>query len=148
MGQIATELVLIGTFGFILASVTGTIFAGALGNIILDSQNSSATAQAEKSFGRPGSGGMPGMPGGSGSGAGSSRSSRSEMPDFGDEMPNMKEVMASGRRNQQVELDINAQPMDYLLLFVTGYLVIILALVIPSVNIMRYQPKEILAGKE
>ena len=48
----------------------------------------------------------------------------------------------------KIELNINAEPIDYLLLFVTGYLVIILALIVPSVNVMRYQPKEILAGKE
>ena len=59
----------------------------------------------------------------------------------------MKQIMAAGRQ-QKVELDINATPIDFLLLFVTGYLVIILALILPSVNIMRYQPKEILAGKE
>ena len=143
VGQIATELIVIGTFGFILASVTGTVFAGALGNMILEGQTASSSQQAEKSFGRPGAGGMPGMPGGSGS---SSRGGAPEMSS-GEGMPNMKEVMQAGR-SQEVELDINAQPIDYLLLFVTGYLVIILALIIPSVNIMRYQPKEILAGKE
>ena len=147
VGQIATELVVIGTLGFLFASVTGTIFAGALGNMILEGQTVSNSQQSEKNFGRPGSGGMPGMPGSSSGSKSGSGNSRSEMPDFGGEMPNMKEVMQSGR-NQEVKLDINAQPIDYLLLFVTGYLVIILALIIPSVNVMRYQPKEILAGKE
>ena len=56
-------------------------------------------------------------------------------------------MMMAGRE-MKVELDINATPVDFLLLFATGYLVIILALILPSVNIMRYQPKEILAGKE
>ena len=70
-------------------------------------------------------------------------------PDMGsDSAPkNMKQQMLAGRE-QKVELDINATPVDFLLLFVTGYVVIILALILPSVNIMRYQPKEILAGKE
>ena len=67
-----------------------------------------------------------------------------DMPD----MPNMKEQMRAGREGKKVELNINAEPLDYLFLFVTGYAVIILALIIPSVSIMRYQPKEILAGKE
>lgn len=143
VGQIATELVVIGTLGFILASATGTIFAGTLGNMILEGQAASSSQQLEKNYGRPGSGGMPG---GSSSKSGSVNS-RSEMPGFSGEMPNMKEVMKS-RRSQEVKLDINAQPIDYLLLFVTGYLVILLALIVPSVNVMRYQPKEILAGKE
>ena len=60
----------------------------------------------------------------------------------------MKKIMQTGREREKVELNINAEPLDYLLLFVTGYLVIILALIIPSANIMRYQPKEILTGKE
>lgn len=143
IGQIITELLIVGTLGFALASVTGTIFAGALGNMILESQTASASEQSEKNFGRPGpsGGGMPDRPS-------KSSSSRSNAPDFSDDMPNMKEVMKSGRDSEKVELNINAEPLDYLLLFVTGYLVIILALILPSVNIMRYQPKEILTGKE
>ena len=143
IGQIITELLIVGTLGFALASVTGTIFAGALGNAILDSQTTSTSTQAEKNFGRPGSS-MSGMPGGSSS---NSRDNAPSMPDLPDGS-NMKDIMQAGRDSQKVELDINAKPIDYLLLFVTGYLVIILALIIPSVNIMRYQPKEILTGKE
>ena len=61
----------------------------------------------------------------------------------------MKQRMSANRSAQQnVELDINATPIDFLLLFVTGYVVIILALILPSINVLRYQPKEILAGKE
>ena len=85
------------------------------------------------------------MPGG-----GSSSRGSDPMPSFpgGGDMPNMKDVMQTGRDNKKVELNINAELADYLLLFVTGYLVIILALILPSISIMRYQPKEILAGKE
>ena len=144
IGQIATELLIVGTLGFALASVTGTIFAGTLGNAILESQNSSSAKQSEKNFGRPGAG-MNQMSGGSSkSKSGSSSNNMPETP----EMPNMKEQMQLGREGKKVELDINAEPIDYLLLFITGYAVIILALIIPSVSIMRYQPKEILAGKE
>ena len=143
IGQIATELIIIGTLGFTLASITGTLFAGALGDIILKDQTASSSEQFEKNFGRPGGnmgGKMPNMGGGA---------SSSNMPNFpGSDMPNMKEVMQAGRNEKAVELDINAEPIDYLLLFITGYLVIILALIIPSVSIMHYQPKEILAGKE
>ncbi|MBR5620914.1 ABC transporter permease [Candidatus Saccharibacteria bacterium] len=137
VGQIATELLIVGTLGFVLASVTGTVFAGALGNTILESQTASSNAQSAKNFGRPGN--MPSMPGGGGNSRGSS-----SMP----EMPNMKEQLAAGREGKKVELSINAEPLDYLLLFVTGYIVIILALILPSASIMRYRPKEILTGKE
>ena len=139
VAQIATELIVVGTFGFILASLSGTFLAKTMGQSILESQTKSSQQQSEKSFGRPGastSGSMPTPPSGSSFSGG------------GDFSPkNMKEQIMSGRE-QTVELDINATPIDFLLLFVTGYLVIILALILPSVNIMRYQPKEILAGKE
>lgn len=145
IGQIVTELLIVGTLGFTLASITGTVFASTLGSMILESQTTATSEQSERNFGRPGAG-MSGMPG---SKSGSTRGSGPSMLDFeGGEMPNMKEVMQAGREEDKVELNINAEPIDYLLLFVTGYLVIILALIIPSVNIMRYQPKEILAGKE
>lgn len=142
IGQIVTELLIVGTLGFALASVTGTIFANTLGNIILEGQTASSNAQSEKNFGRPGAntGGMPSPM------SGNSRGNAPEFP--GNDTPNMKEIIQSGRENNKVELNINAEPIDYLLLFVTGYLVIILALIVPSVSIMRYQPKEILAGKE
>ena len=143
IGQIATELLIVGSLGFALASATGTVFATTLGSSIVESQTASSNEQSEKNFGRP-SGGM-GMPG-SGSSSRSSKSSNSDsdMPS----MPNMKEAMKSSRSDTKVDLNINAEPLDYLLLFVTGYLVIILALILPSISIMRYQPKEILAGKE
>ena len=140
---VGAELLMVGTLGFALASITGTVFAGSLGNAILENQTASSNAQSERSFGRPGAG-MPSQP----TSSNNSRKSNSN-PDFPDgDVPNMKSVMQSSRESQKVELDINAQPSDYLLLFITGYLVIILALILPSVSIMRYQPKEILAGKE
>ena len=137
VAQIATELIIVGTLGFTLASLSGTFLAKSMGQGILESQTKSSQQQSEKNFGRPGAsmGNMPSMPGGN-------------FPGGGDFSPkNMKEQIMAGR-DQKVELDINATPIDFLLLFVTGYLVIILALILPSVNIMRYQPKEILAGKE
>ncbi len=148
IGQIATELLIVGSLGFALASVTGTVFAGSLGKSILDSQAASSSKQSEQNFGRPGAM-MGGMPGGLSGGSRESRGNSNipNMPD-GDSAPNMKDIMQSNRDSKTVELNINAEPIDYLLLFITGYLVIILALILPSVSVMRYQPKEILAGKE
>ena len=139
VAQIATELVIVGTAGFILASLSGTFLAKSMGQSILESQTTASKQQQEKNFGRP-SAPMGGRSSGSSSGIPS-------MPDMPGAGSNMKQMMAQGRE-QKVELDINATPIDFVLLFVTGYLVIILALILPSVNMMRYQPKEILAGKE
>ena len=136
IGQIIAELVIVGTLGFALASATGTFFAGTLGKSIVDSQTTSSNTQQEKNFGRPS--------------AGTSGNKPSNMPNM-PEMPsggNMKSIMTENRNNKKVDLDINAKIEDYLLLFITGYLVIIVALILPSISIMRYQPKEILAGKE
>ncbi|MBQ2639057.1 ABC transporter permease [Candidatus Saccharibacteria bacterium] len=140
IGQIIAELIIVGTLGFILASATGTVFAGTLGKSIVDSQTASSNSQQEKNFGRPGA-------------SSSSKGSNSGMPEMPTEgsdsgAKNMKTKMAENRNNKKVELDINAKVEDYLLLFITGYLVIIVALILPSISIMRYQPKEILAGKE
>lgn len=144
IGQIVTELLIVGTLGFTLASVTGTVFAGNLGDAILTSQTASSNEQSEKNFGRPSSmGSMPSMSGSSSN----TRGSAPSIPDMPDGS-NMKDIMKAGREDKKVELDINAQPQDYLFLFLTGYLVVVLALILPSASIMRYQPKEILTGKE
>lgn len=138
MLQIATELLIVGTLGFALACASGTVLAQKLGNSILESQIASSAQQSEKNFGRPGAqiggGNMPSKPGGG---------SMPSMPDSSEKKSMKPEV-----QNTDVELDINAKPIDFLLLFVTGYLVIILALILPAVSILRYQPKQILAGKE
>lgn len=139
--QIATELVIVGTLGFALACASGTVLAQKLGDSILQSQIASSARQSEKNFGRPGAqiggGKMPSMPGGG------NMPSVPDMPDSTE-----KKSMKPQAQNIDVELDINAKPVDFLLLFVTGYLVIILALILPAVNILRYQPRQILAGKE
>lgn len=138
VAQIATELVIVGTLGFALASVSGTFLAKSMGQSIIDSQTASSQQQSERNFGRPGA---------QMSGQGGMSSSSDVQQQKDNDAKNMKQMMMAGRETK-VELDINATPVDFLLLFVTGYLVIILALILPSVNIMRYQPKEILAGKE
>ena len=148
IGQIITELLIVGTLGFALASISGAFFADKLGNAILESQNNSTAQQAEKSFGRPGA-----QVGGSRSGS-SGQPSMPNMPNMpeGTDMPaefsNMKDKIMANTKKDQVELDINATPLDFVLLFAIGYAVIILALILPSINVLRYQPKEILAGKE
>ncbi len=136
MGQIMVELLIVGTIGFVLASISGTFLAKTMGQSILESQI--ASSQESSQFGRPGNmpGGMPGaMPGGSNTSQQSGNNNKTSSKKTNKEMENVK-------------LDINAKPIDFLLLFVTGYLVIIIALIIPSVGIMRYQPKTILTGKE
>ena len=150
IGQIATELLVIGTFGFILASISGSFLASKIGTSIVESQVASSTQQSERNFGRPGTqiggGNMPSMP------------NMPDMPDMPEDSTeksessskgkSMKESIMNRAQKSNVQLDVNATPTDFLLLFITGYLVIILALIMPSINVLRYQPKTILAGKE
>lgn len=146
IAQIVTELLIVGTLGFILASLSGTFLAKVIGNNIIESQVASSAQQSESNFGRPGA-----QIGGRNSNSSSSNkpTSTEAQDSTADDQKNMKQRMNEMRGTEtEIDLDINATPIDFLLLFVTGYLVIILALILPSVNILRYQPKEILAGKE
>ena len=129
--QILVELVVIGTIAFAISIGTGALVARAMSQGLLDNQLSMSEQQSENNFGRPGAmtgggqqggdRGMPGMTGGQ-----------------------------QGRSNVEAinSIDVNASPADYVMLFVIGYGVIILAQLLPTWNIVRYQPKTILTGKE
>ena len=139
IGQIICELLIVGTLGFGLASATGSFFADKLGNSIVESQTTATAQQSERNYGRPGA-----QVGGNNSG------DRPSMPENSEPngSMNMKNRIMANSQQSQVKLNINATPIDFLLLFVIGYSVIILALILPSINVLRYQPKAILAGKE
>ncbi len=141
LGQIASELLIMGTLSFILASFTSSFFAKAMGQGILESQTASSQQQSENNFGRPGAR--------VGGGGGSSRgNSNSEMPSAS--MPSSNNFSQNSNSNSSTitELDINASASDFILLFVFGYITILVSLAIPAINVLRYQPKEILSGKE
>jgi len=149
IAQIATELLIVGTLGFALASISGTFLADKMGSAILESQIASSAQQSERNFGRPGA-----QVGGGSSNTPSMPEGSTQKPDNEDtddtsssKKTSMKEKIAANNQTE-TQLDINATPTDFLLLFVTGYLVILVALILPSINVLRYQPKEILAGKE
>lgn len=148
IGQIATELIIVGTIGFALASVSGTFFASKIGNAIVESQVASSSQQSENNFGRPGArvggGNTENASGRSGQQQEDVSKPEGENGDLGE----TKNFSDFKQANSNIELDVNATPTDFLLLFVTGYAVIIVALILPSINVLRYQPKQILAGKE
>ncbi len=143
IGQIATELIIIGTFGFVLASITGDFLATSIGNNIVESQIASSTQQASNNYGRPGT--QIGNRGGDIQGQSHAHSENGA--EKSSERKSMKEVVQRNNPSN-VKLDVSATPIDFLLLFVTGYAAIILALILPSINVLRYQPKTILSGKE
>ena len=132
LGQVLIELVIVATVGFVLAVPTGTVVAKVMGSGLLDSQLSMNEEQTEQNFGRGQNAGNPSIGGG--------------MMGGGRNMPGMN----NGASDVETidEIDVSASVADYVILFMAGYAIIILALVIPSINVLRYEPKTILSGKE
>ncbi|MCL1840038.1 FtsX-like permease family protein [Candidatus Saccharibacteria bacterium] len=135
LGQNLAELLIIGTTAFVLSILPSAFVAHAMGNGLLEQQV--ATSQQNQQTGMPmrgmmGSGGMTTQGAGPGGGPVS--------------------FMGGNPFRSDVETidEINVTPsvQDYLILFLAGYSIIILALVIPTANILRFQPKIILTGKE
>lgn len=121
--QILTELLVVGTVALVLSVATGTLVAKSMSEGLLANQMNLSEQQEEQGFGRPG------MGGGRGGMMGNPATSQSDV-----------EAIDS--------INVNANPSDFALLFAIGYGVIILALILPIWNIVKYQPKTILTGKE
>lgn len=121
--QILVELLVIGTVALVASVGTGTLVAKSMSEGLLANQMSLSEQQEEQNFGRPSRGG------GFGGRTNNPASSQSDV-----------EAIDS--------INVNATPSDFALLFAIGYGVIILALILPTWNIVKYQPKTILTGKE
>jgi putative ABC transport system permease protein len=128
IGQVFAELFIVATIAFAVSLVSSTFVAKAMGQGLLNSQTALSQQQSQNNFGRP-TGGTTGgrFSGGFGGGMG------------GQTTTNTKAIST---------IDVTASAFDYLILFAVGYGIVILSLVIPSWNIVKYQPKTILAGKE
>lgn len=124
IGQIFIELLVVGTLAFAVSLGTSSLLAKSMSQGLLDSQIAASKQQSQENFGRPGV-----MPGG-----------RSGGFAMGGQTNSSAKVVS--------EIDITASLTDYLILFAIGYGIIVLALLLPSWNIVKYQPKTILAGKE
>jgi putative ABC transport system permease protein len=127
LGQVLVEMVIVATVGFALAIPTGTVVAKAMGEGLLDSQLVMNEEQSTQNFGRGQSAGMPALSAGGGWAVAEQAGTQVEAID---------------------EINVSAGASDYAILFTAGYLIIILALIVPSVNVLRYEPKTILSGKE
>ena len=131
VGQVLLELILVGTLAFALATTTGSLIASAMGDGLLSQQLASDQVSEEQNFGR-----------------GTSANTRGG-PQGAMQLPG---IFQSSQANSDIEpiseININASPSDYAILFIAGYLIIIVSLVIPTANVLRYQPKTILTGKE
>jgi putative ABC transport system permease protein len=138
IGQVLVELVFVATLAFVLSIGTSSFLAQAVGSTLLDTQIANSTQQSEQNFGRPGT-----APGGGGPDGGVTSGGG-----FGGGM----QSFTAGNSNSNAEaidsIDISASPADYAILFALGYGVLIIALILPTINIIRFEPKTILTGKE
>ncbi len=123
IGQILLELVVVATVGFILSIGTSSIIANAMSDSLLSSQLEMNEEQSTNNFGRPSGGSM------MGGGMTAMQGSNSDV-----------EVID--------EIDVNVSAAEYLTLFLLGYGVVIVAMSMPAINIMKYEPKTILTGRE
>lgn len=135
LGQNLTELFIIGTAAFALSILPSAFLARAMGNGLLEQQ---ITSSQQNQAGTPTRGMMGGgmtVQGGGPSGSGGPINIMGGNP-FRSDIETIDEINVTPSAN------------DYLILFLAGYGIIILALIIPTVDILRFQPKIILTGKE
>lgn len=127
LGQIFIELVVVGTVGFMLSLGTSQVIAQKMGEGLLEQQVTASQQQEEESTNNLPQRGLNARGGGPGGIFGQQQTSDAEEID---------------------EIDVSAGTKEYATLFGLGYLILITAMILPSVNILRYQPKTILTGKE
>jgi len=134
LGQNLTELLIVGTAAFALSIMPSAFLARAMGNGLLEQQIASSQQNQTglPSRGMMG-GGMTTVQGGNFIGAPINITGGG---------PIRSDVQAID------EIDVNPDAGDYLILFLAGYGIIIFALILPTTNILRFQPKIILTGKE
>lgn len=127
LGQIFIELAVVGTVSFMLSLGTSQFLAQKMGEGLLKQQVTSSQKQAEEQTQNQGRGP---------SASGTVRLFR----------PGGIEQSAN---TQPIEkIDVSAGTKEYATLFGLGYLILVTAMILPSINILRYQPKTILTGKE
>lgn len=128
--QILLELIITTTIGFVFSLGTSYFIADSLSQSLLDNQISSSEVTEESSYGRPSTGstgGISSLPGGTTSMSSSYNETDVEVID---------------------EIDVSVNITSYLLLFSIGYLTCIIAMLIPTMNIVKYEPKTILTGRQ
>lgn len=126
LGQIFIELVVVGTIGFLLSLGTSQVLAQKMGEGLLQQQVTSSQEQAE--------------------------TAATDTPARGVNAAGRGGFMFGGQQTLEAEqidkIDVSAGTKEYAMLFGLGYLILIVAMILPSINILRYQPKTILTGKE
>ena len=126
IGQVFVELIAVGTLAFILSLATSQLLAQKMGEGLLQQQIASSEQAATETNSQ--------LPGGG-------RGLNANGPMAGN-------VGQASNVEQIDTIDVSAGLQEYMTLFGLGYLILIIAMILPSANILRYQPKTILTGKE
>jgi ABC-type transport system, involved in lipoprotein release, permease component len=126
--QFVLELVIVGTVGFVLSLGTSYFLASNMANNMLKNQIESIETAEDNNFNRPRMNGNMGQ-------------------------PNAISGNAIGTNNNQNvnvidSIDVMINISNYIMLFLIGYCVIIIAMLIPSINVLKYEPKTILTGRK
>ena len=129
IGQVLLEVVVIGTVAFALSIGTSNALASTLSQNLLDKQVELAEEQQQNNYGRPTNGPTGGMRPGQGV----------TVSGFGPSESNVEAIKT---------IDINVSGSDYIVLFAIGYIISIIAIIIPAINIVKYEPKTILTGRQ
>lgn len=122
IGQMFIELFLVSTVGFILSFASSGIIANTLSTNLLNNQVEMSEEISEKNYNRPGNGMM--KPG--------ANPSKNELDSV--------EVID--------DIDVNITFENCMILLLFGYSIILVSMIIPSLSIMKYEPKTILTGRE
>jgi len=121
-GAILVELIIIGTISFILSFTTSYFLADSMSRNMLNNQLSMSEEVLENNFGRPN------MIGG-----------------------NRIDGFQSQSNNKNVdvidEIDVSIGFKNYAMLFLVGYTIMGMACIVPTLNIIKYEPKTILTGR-
>lgn len=133
ISQIFLELAVVTTIGFVLSIGTSYFIASSLSDSILENQLS-IEESSTNTFNRPGMSNTGGMNSGNsmlgGNGMIGSNNNSTSNVDAID------------------EIEISVSFSDYAYLFLIGYLIAFISMIIPSFNIVKYEPKTILTGRE
>lgn len=60
----------------------------------------------------------------------------------------MNKPSTSNKTETVTEIDVNAKAQDYLALFGLGYMIVFVSMILPSINIIKYEPKTILTRRD
>jgi putative ABC transport system permease protein len=132
IGSVLIELIIIATIGFTLSIGTSYFLADNMGKTLLENQIEATEEQSTNNYGRPVNNIGPG-------GNFQNREGMGGEPVMNNTESSNIETIDS--------INVKVGIHDYAILFLIGYVVSVIAMIIPAINIVKYEPKTILTGR-